>query len=84
LRYTSIRSANYSIVVLVNSSSSSSSSSNSNNLKAKLIAEITEATRTISKSHKKFLSNIPAKQDIKKLRKTAMLGTANILRKVLM
>jgi hypothetical protein len=32
----------------------------------------------------KYLSNIPGKHDIKELQKTAILGTAHILREVLM
>ena len=32
----------------------------------------------------KYVSNIPGKHDVKELQKTAILGTAHILRKVLM
>jgi hypothetical protein len=39
---------------------------------------------TISKSFRKYLSSIPGKHDIKELQKTAILGTAHTLRKVLM
>jgi hypothetical protein len=39
---------------------------------------------TISKSFRKYLSNMPEKHEIKELQKTAILGTAHILRKVLM
>jgi hypothetical protein len=39
---------------------------------------------TISKSFRKFLSSITVKHDIKELLKTAILGTAHILREVLM
>jgi hypothetical protein len=53
------------------------------NIKTKVIPEITWATETISKSPRKYLSNIPGKLDIKELKKTAMLGVAHILRKVL-
>ena len=35
------------------------------NVKAKVILEIIGATRTISKSLRQYLSNIPGKQDIK-------------------
>jgi hypothetical protein len=42
------------------------------------------ATGTISKSFRKYLSSIPGKHDIKELQKTAILGTAHILREVLM
>ena len=45
---------------------------------------ITEANGTISKSFRKHLSNIPAKHEVRKLQNTAILGTAHILRKVLM
>jgi hypothetical protein len=40
------------------------------------------ATETISKSFRKYLSNTPGKHDIKELQKTAILGTAHILREV--
>jgi hypothetical protein len=40
--------------------------------------------RKISKSSRKYLSNIPRKQEIKELQKTAILGTAHILQEVLM
>jgi len=45
---------------------------------------ITGATGTISKSFRKYLSNIPGKHAVKELQKTAILGTAHKLRKVLM
>ena len=38
----------------------------------------------ISKSFRKYVSNIPGKHEVKELQKTAILGTAHILRKVLM
>jgi hypothetical protein len=44
----------------------------------------TGATGTISKSFRKYLSNLPVKHETKELQKTAILGTAHILRKVLM
>jgi uncharacterized protein YbcV (DUF1398 family) len=44
----------------------------------------TTATGTISKSFRKYLSNVPGKHETKKLQKTAILGTANIILKVLM
>jgi hypothetical protein len=47
-----------------------------------LIREIIGATGTMSKSFRKHLSSIPGKHDIKELQKTAILGTAHILRKV--
>jgi hypothetical protein len=43
-----------------------------------------EATEIISKSFRKSLSNVPGKHEIKELQRTAILGTAHILRKVLM
>jgi len=41
-------------------------------------------TGTISKLFRKYVSNIPEKHEVKELQKTAILGTAHILRKVLM
>ena len=49
-----------------------------------MIPVITGATGTISKSFRKYASNIPGKHEVKELQKTAILGTAHILRKVLM
>jgi hypothetical protein len=40
------------------------------------------ATGTISKSFRKYLSSISGKHDIKQLQKTAIMGTAHILREV--
>ena len=53
------------------------------NLKTKVIPVITGATGTISKSFRKYVSNIPGNHEVKELQKTAILGTAHILRKVL-
>jgi len=47
-----------------------------------VIPVITGATGTIS--FRKYVSNIPGKHDVKELQKTAILGTAHILQKVLM
>ena len=41
------------------------------------------ATGTISKSFRKHGSNIPGNHEVKELQKTAILGTAHIVRKVL-
>jgi hypothetical protein len=41
------------------------------------------ATGTISKSFRKHVSNIPGNHEVKEIQKTAILGTAHILRKVL-
>ena len=54
------------------------------NVKTKVIPVIIGATGTISKSFRKYLSNIPGKHEVKELQKTAILGTAHIRRKVLM
>ena len=54
------------------------------NVKAKVIPVIIGAAGTISKSFIKYVSNIPGKHEAKDLQKTAILGTAHILRKVLM
>jgi DNA-directed RNA polymerase subunit H (RpoH/RPB5) len=52
--------------------------------KTKVIPVIIGATGTISKSFRKYVSNLPGKHEVKKLQKTAILGTAHILREVLM
>jgi len=54
------------------------------NVKTRVIPVIIGATGTISKSFRKYVSNIPGKYEVKELQGTAMLGTAHILRKVLM
>jgi hypothetical protein len=53
------------------------------NVKTKEIPVIIGTTRTISKSFRKYLSNIPGNHEVKELQKTATLGTAHVLRKVL-
>jgi len=53
------------------------------NVKTKVIPVIIGATGTISKSFRKYVSNIPGNHEVKELQKTALLGTAHILRKVL-
>jgi hypothetical protein len=53
------------------------------NVKTKMIPIIIVATGTISKSFRKYVSNIPGNHKVKKLQKTAVLDTAHILRKVL-
>jgi len=54
------------------------------NVKPKMIPVIIGATGTITKSFRKYVSNIPGNHEVKELHKTAILGTAHILRKVLM
>jgi hypothetical protein len=53
------------------------------NVKTMAIPVIIDATGTISKSFRKYVSNVPGNHEIKELQKTAILGTAHILRKVL-
>jgi hypothetical protein len=53
------------------------------NVKTKAIQIIIGATGTISKSFRKYVSNIPGSHEVKELQKIAILGAANILRKVL-
>jgi hypothetical protein len=53
------------------------------NVKTGVKPVIIGATGTILKSFRKYVSNIPGNHDVKELQKTAILGTANILRKVL-
>jgi hypothetical protein len=53
------------------------------NVKTRVIPVIIGAIGTISKSLRKYVSNIPGNHDVRELQKTAILGTAHILRKVL-
>ena len=53
------------------------------NVKTKVIPVIIGATGTVS-SFRKYVSSIPGKHEVKELHKTVILGTAHILRKVLM
>jgi hypothetical protein len=54
------------------------------NVKTNVIPVIIGGTGTISKSFRKYLSNVPGIHEVKELQKTAILGTAHTLRKVLM
>jgi len=54
------------------------------NVKTKVIPVIIGATWTISKLFRKYVSSIPGKHKVKGLQKTAILGTAHTLRKILM
>jgi hypothetical protein len=54
------------------------------NVKTGLITVTIGATGTISKSIRKCVSTIPGNYDFRELQKTAILGTAHRLRKVLM
>jgi len=54
------------------------------NVKTKVIPVIIWATGTVSGSFRKYVSNIAGKHEVKGLQKTVILGTAHILRKVLM
>ena len=54
------------------------------NVKTKVIPVIIGATGTISKSFRKYVRNIQGKHEVKELQKTAILGTAHILLKVVM
>jgi hypothetical protein len=53
------------------------------NVKARVIPVIIEATGTISKSFRKYVSSIPGNHEVRELQKTAILGTAHKLREVL-
>ena len=53
------------------------------NVKTNVIPVVIGATGTILKSFRKYVSNIPGNHEVKELQKTAILGTAHILRKVL-
>jgi hypothetical protein len=54
------------------------------NVKTGVIPVIIGATGTISKSFRKYVNTIPGNHDVRELQKTAILGTAHIIRKVLM
>jgi len=54
------------------------------NVKTEVIPVIIGATGTVSELFRKYVSNIPGKHEVKELQKTVKLGTAHILRKVLM
>jgi hypothetical protein len=54
------------------------------NVKTMVIPVIIGATGTISNTFRKYMSNIPGNHEVKELQKTVVLGTAHILRKVLM
>jgi hypothetical protein len=56
------------------------------NVKARvsLVQVIRGATGTISKSLRQYLSNIPVQHEIKELQTIAILGTAHILREVIL
>jgi hypothetical protein len=54
------------------------------NVKTNVIPVIIGTTGTTSKSIRKYLSNVPGQHEIKELQKTAILGTAHTLYKVLM
>jgi hypothetical protein len=54
------------------------------NVKTKIRPLIMGAPGIISESFRKCLSNIPGKHESEELQKTAILGTAHVLRKVLM
>ena len=52
-------------------------------VQTRVIPVIIVANGTISESFRKYISNIPGNHEVKELQKTALLGTAHILRKVL-
>jgi hypothetical protein len=53
------------------------------NVKGRLIPVVIGATGNISESFRKYVNNIPGNHDVKELQKSAILGTAHMLRKVL-
>ena len=53
------------------------------NVQTGVIPIIIGATGTISKSFRKYISNTAGNHEVKELQKTAILGTAHILREVL-
>jgi hypothetical protein len=53
------------------------------NVKTKVIPVVIGATGTVSKSFRKYVTNIALNLEVKEIQKTAILGTAHILRRVL-
>ena len=53
------------------------------NVKTNVIPAIIGATGTLSRSFRKYVSNISGKHEVKELQKIAILGTARILCRVL-
>jgi hypothetical protein len=53
------------------------------NVKTRVIPVIIGATGTISKSFRKYVSTVLGNHEFKEIQKTVILGTAHILRKVL-
>jgi hypothetical protein len=53
------------------------------NVKTSVIPVIVGATETFSKSFRKYVSSIPGNHEVRELQKTAILGTAHILWKML-
>jgi hypothetical protein len=53
------------------------------NVNTRVIPVIIRATGTISKLFRKYVSSIPGSHEVRELQKTAILGTAHILQKVL-
>jgi hypothetical protein len=66
-----------------NTTTTTTTTTNNNNNKSRVIPVIIGATGTISKSFRKYVSNIPGNHEVRELQKSAILGTAHILRKVL-
>ena len=54
------------------------------NVRTNVIPVIRRTIATVSKSFRKYLSDTPVKHEVRKLQKTAILGTAQIFWKVLM
>jgi hypothetical protein len=66
-----------------NNNNNNNNNINNNKVKTNVIPVIIGATGTISKSFRKYVSNTPGNHEVRELQKTAILGTAHILRKVL-
>jgi hypothetical protein len=54
------------------------------NVKTRVIPVIIGVTGTISKSFRKYVGTIPGNHDVRELQKTAILGSAHVLRKMLL
>jgi hypothetical protein len=69
---------------VTNNNNNNSNNNNMWNVKTRVIPVTIGATGTISKSFRTYVSTIPGNHEVKELQKTAILGTAHILREVLM
>jgi hypothetical protein len=71
------------IIIIILNNNNNNNNKRMWNVKSKVIPVIKGVTGTISKAFRKYVSNILGNHEVNELQKTAILGTARILRKVL-